>query len=218
VDVVSFELAYAAAKETPGRRLTTGQAESLQQAVALYTSDLLEGWYQEWCLLERERLQQLYLMALDKLVAYSEVHGAFEAGLGYGAQILHYDRTREYTHCQLMRLYYLAGDRTGALRQYERCVAALKEEMDIEPAPETVELYQLVRANRPLDQPSPPTPPHSQPPSPGFHDPVVPSAGALADLAARLRRLRGSLIQLHDEIQQEIELVEQMLHQVNPGL
>jgi hypothetical protein len=85
--------------------------------------------------------------------------------------------------------------------------------MDIEPAPETVELYQLVRANRPLAQPSPPTPPHSQPPSPGPHEPVLPSEGALAELAARLRRLRSSLIQLHDEIQQEIELVEQMLHQ-----
>jgi hypothetical protein len=96
-------------------------------------------------------------------------------------------------------------------------VAALKEEMEIDPAPETVALYQLVRANRPLQQPPSSTPPHSRPPSPGYPEPVAPNEGPLAELAARLRRLRNSLLQLHDEIQQEIELVEQMLHQVTPG-
>jgi hypothetical protein len=46
-----------------------------------------------------------------------------------------------------MRLYYKAGDRTTALRQYERCVAALAREFDLPPAQETVALYEQIRAD-----------------------------------------------------------------------
>ncbi|NIN69138.1 MAG: hypothetical protein GTO63_31510, partial [Anaerolineae bacterium] len=81
------------------------------------------------CLYERERLQNMYLAILDKLVSYSEVQGAYEAGLGYGSRILSYDGARERTHRRLMRLYYLAGDRTAALRQYDSCVEALRREL-----------------------------------------------------------------------------------------
>jgi len=40
----------------------------LQEAVRLSYADLLEGWYQDWCLYERERLQNIYLLILDKLM------------------------------------------------------------------------------------------------------------------------------------------------------
>jgi DNA-binding SARP family transcriptional activator len=44
-----------------------------------------------------------------------------------------------------MRMAYLAGDRTGALRQYERCVQALQEELGVRPGRRTEELYRMVR-------------------------------------------------------------------------
>ena len=44
----------------------------------------------------------------------------FAEPLAYGARILHCDRARERTHRRLMRLHFLAGDRTAALRQYPR--------------------------------------------------------------------------------------------------
>ena len=185
-------------------QLNHQQAQSLEQAVLLYTGELLEGWYPDWCLLERERLQQNYLMSLDKLAAYSEATGDIEAGLAYGARILHYDRAREYTHCQLMRLYYLAGDRTNAIRQYERCVTALQEEMEIAPAPETVELYKLIRSNGRFKQEA--TLSHQ-------HDtlPVSRDEGSLADIVARLHTLQLSLNQIHSQIQAEIEQVDRLL-------
>lgn len=99
IDVATFDALYARIGKIPGSQLQDHQAEALRQAVLLYRGELLEGWYQEWCLLERERLQQMYLMALDKLAAYSEANGDFEVGLSYGAQVLQHDRAREYTHC-----------------------------------------------------------------------------------------------------------------------
>ena len=62
--------------------------------------------------------------------------------------ILQYDRAREHTHQQMMHLYYRAGYRTGALRQYERCVTSLREELDVGPSRRTIALYEQIRNDR----------------------------------------------------------------------
>jgi DNA-binding SARP family transcriptional activator len=46
-----------------------------------------------------------------------------------------------------MRLYYLAGDRTAALRQYARCRDALDQELEVKPGKRTMELYDRIRAD-----------------------------------------------------------------------
>lgn len=148
LDVALFEQTFAAVEDRPGQALCAQQADQLRQAVQLYQGDLLEGWYQDWCIYERERFQAMYLSLLDKLLGYSEAHAEYETGLDYGAQILRYDRAREQTHRQLMRLHYLAGNRTAAIHQYDACVAALRDELDVAPAKETVTLYKQIRAEQ----------------------------------------------------------------------
>lgn len=59
--------------------------------------------------------------------ADSEAQHLFTEGLADGAQILRYDRAREQTDRQLMRLHYQAGDRTAAIYQYKACVKALED-------------------------------------------------------------------------------------------
>jgi hypothetical protein len=45
-----------------------------------------------------------------------------------------------------MRLHYLAGDRTGAVRLFEACCEMLKKEFNIEPSENTLNIYcQIVR-------------------------------------------------------------------------
>ena len=72
----------------------------------------------------------------------------YEEGLAYGARTLRFDGARERTHRRMMRLYYLAGDRTDALRQYDRCVAALRRELGVSPSAHTVALYNQIRRER----------------------------------------------------------------------
>ena len=38
----------------------------LRAHASVYDGDLFDGCYQDWCLLERERLQNVYLVLLDK--------------------------------------------------------------------------------------------------------------------------------------------------------
>ena len=63
------------------------------------------GWYEDWCLSEHERLQNMYLKMLDKLMGYCEAHGQVNSGLAYGEQVLRYDRASERTYQRMMRLY-----------------------------------------------------------------------------------------------------------------
>jgi DNA-binding SARP family transcriptional activator len=147
LDVEIFERAHGICRSGPGP-LTDRQAEALDDAVVLYRGDLIEAGYQDWCVQERDRLQQIYLVMLDVLMSHCEVHHRYAEGVGYGQRILRHDPAREATHRQLMRLFHAAGDRAAALRQYDRCVAALAKQLDVRPSRETVTLYQRLRTDR----------------------------------------------------------------------
>jgi DNA-binding SARP family transcriptional activator len=84
LDIAVLENAFQLVQKVPGHKLDTQQAQILQDAVQLYQGPLLEGWYQDWCLYERERLQSMYLAMLDKLMGYCEVRRDYETGLLYG--------------------------------------------------------------------------------------------------------------------------------------
>lgn len=148
LDIAEFEQGYALVKGVPGSQLSADAVQTLREIVSLYQGDLLEGWYQDWGLYERERFQNMYLALLDKLMDYCEAHGDYKTGIYYGECILRYDRAHERTHQRLIHLHSLSGDRTAALRQYQRCAAALGEELGVKPAYSTILLYEQIRADR----------------------------------------------------------------------
>ena len=142
VDIVQLEEAFLSVR---GRaEIQPSMAPRLVDAVQLYRGDLLEGWNFNWCSYERDRYREMYLSLLDKLVAHYEIKGDYEAGIAFSMLALRCDRARERTHRHVMRLQYLAGDRTAALRQYERCVSALREELEIAPSTETLDLHRTI--------------------------------------------------------------------------
>lgn len=146
VDAEEFERVYNQFSTLNADEFSKDDFTQLQRALSLYKGNFLEGWYQDWCIIERERYQRIYLMMLGKLVQYCEVHGDFETGLAYGAEILRSDRAYERAHRQMMRLYLLSGDRSQALRQYARCVESLNEELGVSPSKQTTQLYEQIRA------------------------------------------------------------------------
>jgi DNA-binding SARP family transcriptional activator len=204
LDVAVFEQTYNLVQRVPGQELDSQAAQKLQDAVQLYQGPLLEGWYQDWCLLERERLQSMYLAMLDKLMGYYEVYHDYETSVLYGMRIMCYDRGRERTHQQLMRLYYLLGDRAEALRQYERCAAALEEELGINPSKSTLALYRQIQADQ-LDEPEPMLVPNET------HTSLEVSTVPLLDVLGHLRCLEESLADLQNQVQQSIQKVKLVL-------
>ena len=116
----------------------------------------------------------------------------------YAGNILKYDPARERTHRQLMRIYYLLGDRTAALRQYERCVGALKRELGVNPERRTVDLHQQIKS----DQFDPAK----------FSDPNIAVAPVTIsepiDLVGCLKQIHGMLSAVQQRIQRDLGALE----------
>lgn len=148
LDLAEFEDIYRHVQKIDGGDLSHNQVKIMINGIEVYQGDLLQGWYQEWCLTERERFQYMYLDMLDKLMDYHLVHAEYASGIERGLQILRCDLARERTFRQLMYMLALSGDRTGAIRMYERCIAVLEAELGVKPAESTFELYQQICADR----------------------------------------------------------------------
>jgi DNA-binding SARP family transcriptional activator len=147
IDVAELEKAYERTRSTPGEQLSAEDARQLKAAVSLYRGDLLEGCYLDWCVYERERVRALYLSLMERLLGYCEAHFEYDEGLAYGEILLRHDHAHERAHLRLMRLRYLAGDRTGALRQFEQCRQALRTELQVEPGDRIRKFYDRIRAD-----------------------------------------------------------------------
>jgi len=203
LDVAIFEDAFKHTQGILGRDLDDEQAQIIQRAVEIYRGELLDGWYQDWCLYERERLQHQYLAMLDKLMDYCEVHQQYEDGLLHGEKILRYDRAREHTHRRLMRLYYLSGDRTAALRQYRKCVETLREELDIEPAQRTRQLLEMIRIDK-LE--------NTQYPKENIENKVAKTGGkSLITLFSHLSTLQKDLTKIQIQLANDIRAIQKTL-------
>lgn len=147
IDANQFNQTFKQVRDIPAHALTAAQIAAVTKAVELYRGEFVTGWYYDWCLLEQERFQSMYLAMLDKLVDWCLANQEFERGTEYAIQTLRYDNARERSHRRLMRLYYLADNRSAALRQYEQCVAALAKELNVQPSRKTTELHRQIQAD-----------------------------------------------------------------------
>jgi DNA-binding SARP family transcriptional activator len=147
LDTEEFESIYRSVNGKRVSELSLSDLKKMQYAATLYSGDLLEGWYSDWCIFERERFHNMHLLLLDKLVQCCDLHQKYDLGLSYATEILRHDQTYERAHYHLMRLYFLSGNRTQALHQYAHCVTALRKELDVEPSKRTKQLYEMIRSD-----------------------------------------------------------------------
>ncbi|RAZ84342.1 alpha/beta hydrolase [Mesorhizobium hawassense] len=142
-DVARFEA--LAASPTP---------EDLEQAVAVYRGDLLDGLglreepFEEWLRVERERLRVIAVAALDRLISHYTAAGDPAACIRAAMRLLAMEPLREDAHRALMRGYAAQGRINLALKQYELCRDALQRELRLMPEAETRNLHEELRARR----------------------------------------------------------------------
>ena len=120
-------------------------------ALDCYGGDLLAGERDdEWALLAREHYRVRLLDVLGKAahVAFDLDRPALAVDLGQ--RLLALDFCREDLYRLLMRAYARLGQPQLALRQYQTCVRQLRMEFGLDPAPQTVALYDQVRCMVPV--------------------------------------------------------------------
>lgn len=122
--------------------LTAIAADRLQDAAALYRGDLLPGCYDDWIIPERERLQQNFISALEKLVLQLEAARNYADAISCAQRLLQTDPLREESYRHLMRLHAANDDRAAAMHVYHTCVTTLRRELNVGPSPVTCGMYE----------------------------------------------------------------------------
>lgn len=104
------------------------------------TGELLPDWYDDWVLIERERLRQLSLHALEavgeRLIEAGKLTGALEAALAAVA----IEPLRESAHRLLIKVHLAEGNAGEAIRQFRFCRRLLREQLALAPSPQLTEL------------------------------------------------------------------------------
>jgi DNA-binding SARP family transcriptional activator len=146
VDVEEFERHITAGRRHEATGQLADAAAAYEAAVNLYNGDFLaDDPYEEWPLLTRERLRVAYLATLDRLAEIALSQGQLAACVLLCQRILACDHCHEDAHRRLMRCYSCQGQHHLALRQYQACVEALRDELDVEPDPATTQIYERIR-------------------------------------------------------------------------
>jgi DNA-binding SARP family transcriptional activator len=151
VDVDEFEDHVQAGRRLEAAGAPDGAIAEYELAVAVYQGDFLaDDPYEEWPVLTRERLRLAYLDTLDRLSQLHLGQDRLAACAALCRRIIEHDACREDAHRRLMRCYARQRRHYLALRQYRACAAALKAELDVDPAPATTRLHEALRRHEPV--------------------------------------------------------------------
>lgn len=155
----------------------------LQAALDLYRGDFLEGFhlrdgygFEEWAILQRERLRQLARDGFRTLARSRLESGLYAEGL---AAALRWQRLDPYDEdaCRTLMWFLLrTGQRAAALQTYQSLQKKLQADLGVTPASASVDLFRRIQR---LD-----FPPALQ--LPAFATPFVGRQTELAELASHL--------------------------------
>ena len=147
VDVEEFE-SLVTSYDTNNRDFGNRErASALCEMADRYGGDLLAGHYDDWIDLHRRRLTQAYYDVLTRLVKVHVLDGDYDLAIKRGLLLVEAEPLREDWQRELMRLHALNGESVQAERQFDRCRRALRQELDVEPSPETAGLVERIRAD-----------------------------------------------------------------------
>jgi WD40 repeat protein/DNA-binding SARP family transcriptional activator len=115
--------------------------ESLTSSLALYKGELLPGFYEEWILLERERIRSRFDNKMEQLLARLIAAERWTAVQEQAERWLAMGSCMEPAYRALMLVYGARGDMAKVSHVYQQCMAALDEQLGLEPSAETRALY-----------------------------------------------------------------------------
>lgn len=155
-------------------QLSKQSAARLALALENYQGDFLAGFqlkdaprFDEWAMVERERLRILALESLHRLTNYHLEVGEYEGGIQTATQLLRLEPTDEMGHGHLIRMLAYTGQRAAALAQFETCRQLLQAEYGMEPNAALQALYSQLRdgtlAIPTVNGVNTPAPPHNLP-------------------------------------------------------
>jgi DNA-binding SARP family transcriptional activator len=130
------------------RQLVSGapiEPDSTGVDASLLSGEILPDWYDDWVAIERERLRQLRLHALEALCAQLVERGDLAQAIDVGLSAMAAEPLRESVHRVLIRAHMAEGNKAEALRQFEAYCTLLWHELGVRPSQQLLDLIDRVR-------------------------------------------------------------------------
>ncbi len=148
-DVDDFDNRYERGRSLQRAHRMPEAAAEYERAISLYRGDyLVEDLYEDWTMVERERLSNAYMDMLSRLAHYYHEMGHYQESIRACYRLLEKDRCYEDSYRVLMRCYAHLGLRGRALRQYRLCEKVLRQEYGTSPSPDTQALYSSITSGQ----------------------------------------------------------------------
>ena len=151
VDAEEFLEQYEIAQGYEKGRDLVSAIRTYSTAETLYRGEFFqEDRYEEWIIPVRRDFQIRHLDILTQLSNYYFKRQDYGACTTTCNKMLAVDSCLEDAHRLLMRCYSRQGQYYLALRQYHQCLSMLEQELEIAPAPQTVQLFEKIRRHEPV--------------------------------------------------------------------
>jgi two-component SAPR family response regulator len=130
---------------------SSGALARIDEAMSLYRGDFLaEEGAGDWHVEIRDRLRRLYSEGVLLLGAQRLETGAYKEAAEAFRRAIAVDELHEDAHRRLMLSLARGGERTEALRQYDRLARTLRADLEAEPEPATRALYDRLKKAEPV--------------------------------------------------------------------
>jgi DNA-binding SARP family transcriptional activator len=106
--------------------------------------ELLPGWYDDWVLLERERLRHLRMQALEAVAARLASLGRHCEALQAAHAVVRAEPMRESAHRTVVSVHLSEGNVAEAVRAYEFFRTMLEDELGVPPTEQMTRLVQHI--------------------------------------------------------------------------
>jgi DNA-binding SARP family transcriptional activator/predicted ATPase len=125
--------------------------EELAHSASAYQGELLPGFYEDWVILERERLRALFERQMDALLQQLVAAGDWGRVAASAERWISLGQIPEPAYRALMIACAKMGDTFRAVSAYERCATALQDGLAVAPSQETREIYERILAGDELE-------------------------------------------------------------------
>lgn len=148
IDTEAFREHYEAGRSLQSAGQLVEARREFEKAETLYRGDYLEeDMYEDWTVVPREELRDLYLDVLGRLAQLARAEELHADVIRYCHKIVLADPCREDAYQMLMYSHGALGQLARAGSWYAVCRVALNREVGVAPSPDTVALFEGLFAN-----------------------------------------------------------------------
>lgn len=110
----------------------------------LYLKNCLQ--FNDWVFFEREKYQRKHYNVLHLLLAHYKQNLLYQEAIDIVKIMLSFNAYDEDLYVEMIKLLIQLGDRSTALRQYDKCIHMLRDELNVSPKTSTECLLKVIKS------------------------------------------------------------------------